>query len=283
MADNKDKIARYVTGVMDEDEEIAFEAEMANDDELRLHIQLEQIRFANIQRRMEAALESETVKKTKGRKGHFFLKTWMALGLWRWVAAAVLVGLTVWYLLRLKEIEEPISTEKDLPTAAQPKMETAPQTNLKPKQIEPPALPLRDHEKIARKAYNLGRPKAEVSTSGGQNLPTVGADSAAQAFHAYLEKDSAMVFTYYDRHPDDRRAVEWKARYLFEQRRYEEAAVLFTRLKSFRKYEDVGAWNELLCYAAQYQTKKRDFDRLEKVVRSSKYKEELDQLLKQIR
>lgn len=193
------------------------------------------------------------------------------------------------------KIEAPVEREQagngtapddSLPTttdssAAVARTGAPPDTGPQPTVSKRPALRSKAYyAQIARAAYS---PLKKVRTAGESTQPAPITNEHELAFQGYLDKDSAIVYAYYDRYPDERRAIEWKARYLFEQGRFAEAASLFARLKTFKKYEDIGAWNELLCYAAQYRTKKKDFDRLEKEVRKTKYKGELDILLKQIR
>lgn len=146
--------------------------------------------------------------------------------------------------------------------------------------VSSPQRPPAYYIQVARDMY---APLKKIQTASEGNPPTPVIDEHQMAFQGYLDKDSAVVFAYYDRYPNDNRSIEWKARLLFEQGRYEEAALIFAQLKTKKKYEDIGAWNELLCYTAQYLREKKDFDRLEQKVRGTKYKEDLDRLLIQIR
>lgn len=282
MADQKDKIARYVTGLMEEDEELAFEVEMADDEDLRISVQLEKTRLANIQHRVKTVLQSEEGEKTDGTQNSFSFQTLRFYSWRRWAVAVAIVGLAIAVVWLFRPND---NTNAEQPEIEQPqKVDTPPVTPGPAKGVQhpTPSPRLPDHKKIAHDTYDRERPQAEILTTGAQDNPNVSTDTATQAYHAYLNGDSVMVYAYYEQHPNERRAVEWKARYLFEHNRHEEAAVFFARLKTFPKYEDVGAWNELLCYLAQYRTRKKDFDRLKEEVRKTKYKEDLERLLKQI-
>jgi len=324
MADQKNKITRYVTGDMDEDEEIAFEAEMADNDDLRLHVQLEQLRFANIQRRVSAALEADDLKKMpssteegdlmpdaisgRGLKVVFSkLKTNVA---WRWAAAAIFIGLAVgiWFIAtdtpdqaiadegkkteQEKEIVPPDSTvdssvaiikhdDKIIVAGTAPApADTGLSTAIsKRKTLYAPSY----YTQLVQKIYK--RYKKEIETASEDEAPPLSTDEHELAFLGYVNKDSAIVYAYYEKYPDDRRAVEWKARYLLENDRFEEAAPLFAQLKTFRKRKSIGEWNELLCYAALYPSHKKEFHELAaKIKRDGRHhQQELAELLKQIR
>lgn len=103
MIDNQTKTIRYVTGDMEDWEEAAFEAEMAANADLRLHVQLEQVRMNNIRCQVAAVPEftatapiPETAHEPPPRGLRRVFRTLTTRGLRQWLTiAAVSAGLAV--------------------------------------------------------------------------------------------------------------------------------------------------------------------------------------------
>jgi len=305
MENNKDKILDYVTMQMDEAAEQAFEAAMAEDEDLRILVRLEQLRFKNIHQRVAKQLvvnESNTSQKLKD--------FWWNKHKWPLLAAAsILLVFSVWlikehvasdigkdaalsYFFKINETDLEIIKEEKTTGPVQlivPKIvhsETK-KTKKTIKKEEFHANKLGDSFYINISKIYFDTSLYQIDVPAGSfptidSIPRSGQTESEQARAAYEKGDSAFVHQYYRRNPTDELAISLEGGILYKYQQFDEAALVFQKLQSHKGYKVIAEWNELLCYAARYNYRKKDFNGLADRIKGKHHKAALTELLSNI-
>lgn len=304
MENNKDKILDYVTMQMSEEAEQSFEAAMAEDEDLRILVRLEQLRFRNIHQRVVKQLVVNDTNAHQKLEIVWWIKHKQLL----LAAASVLLIFSAWLIIEQRasilmreeavscffEIEQTALNIKETQNNSQadlsnfPKI-TDPDTILKESVIKKELNPrIKDdfyYVNVSKIYLDTSLYAIDVSAGGvpkSDSIPKSKQTESERALAAYSIGDSASIHQYYRRNPTDELAISLEAGVLYKYQQFDDAALVFKKLQSFDGSKKIAEWNELMCYAARYNYRKKDFDALVDRIQGKHHKNDLAELLYKI-
>jgi hypothetical protein len=294
MEDKMQKIIDYVTMQMTQAEETAFESAMAEDEDLRVAVLLEQLRFNNIHKKIKENLHVNDIP------GDLKLSWWANHKKLLLSAASVVLAVAVWGIIEKVNLDNKAEVSSFFavnPIESEIKAKDNKHDSLNITSLRAPVVSLNEKTNkrkrmpsglvfktdsyyigIADSVFNLDKITWQNESAG--DIINPGTISLSEkALKAYENGDSATVHQFYRINPSDELGLKLEGCILFKYRQFDEAALVFHKLATYECCYKMAEWNELLCYAARYRDRHQAFVSLAEQIKGKHHTSLINELL----
>ncbi|HMQ60229.1 MAG TPA: hypothetical protein PKE06_06130 [Flavilitoribacter sp.] len=280
------EIERFLLGEMPEAEAVEFRRRIADNPELAMAVEMQQMELDAGEVLIEEQLRGDMARwKEEGQPDH---KPRGKNRNWIWGIGLLVAGLGVWALVAVLQPGGPAPGQEPAPPEKPVSNELAPKLPVAENQPDDPGnAPTQQQETGNEKAQDQSpvREKNNTTTGNARYLAVVGDfyedldaanlrgagnngqnDPLAPALTAYENRQYEEALKAADQFGKGNsyyiRAQEIKAHALFQLKAYDKSAAVFQSIgrSGLPPYNERAQWNELLCYAARYPADKAQFE-----------------------